>query len=117
MFGSITGAISGAIGAKIGAIAKLGTYGQQAIMAGIDGTLSLGAYLGQAGIHGDRISLGGALISFGSGLFSFADPTGYKVFDAIWGPMMGAEIAWAYDLISGMDRKPNVATRRLIPYF
>ncbi len=117
MLGSITGAISGAIGAKVGAIAKLGTYGQRAIMAGIDGTLSLGAYLGQAGIHGDKISLGGALISFGSGLFSFADPTGYKVFDAIWGPMMGAEIAWAYDLISGMGRKSNIATIRLIPYF
>ena len=117
MLGSITGAISGAIGAKVGAMAKLGTFGQRAIMAGVDGTLSLGAYLGQAGIHGEKISLGGALISFSSGLFSFASSTGYKAFDAIWGPMMGAEIAWVYDLITGMDRRPNVATRRLTPYF
>ncbi|MDY0294994.1 MAG: hypothetical protein RBQ71_04220 [Acholeplasmataceae bacterium] len=116
MLGSITGAITGAIGAKIGAIAKLGTFGQRAIMAGVDGTLSLGAYLGQAGIQGEKISLCGVLISFGSGLFNFADPTSYKIFDAIWGPMMGAEIAWVYDSISGMDKRPNVATRRLVLY-
>ncbi len=113
MFGAITGVISGAIGAKIGAISKLGIFAQRSIMAGIDGDLSLGAYLGQSAIHGDKISLGGALISLGSGLFNFANPTGYKAFDAIWGPMMGAEIAWVYDLFSGLDRRFNASTKRL----
>jgi len=113
MFGSITGAISGAFGAKINGISNLGTFAQRSIMAGIDGTLSLGVYLGQAGIHGDSISLGGALISFGSGLFSFAEPTGYKVLDAIWGPMMGAQIGWAYDTYSNMNKKRTMIN--LIP--
>lgn len=117
MFGTITGAVSGALGAKIGGISKIGTFAQRSIMAGIDGTLSLGAYLGQAGIHGDSISLGGALISFGSALFSFAEPTGYKVLDAIWGPIMGAEIAWVYDVFNKFNKNQNVSTVRLTPYF
>ena len=117
MFGTITGAVSGALGAKIGGISKIGTFAQRSIMAGIDGSLSLGAYLGQAGLHGEQISLGGVLISIGSGLFSFAEPTGYKVFDAIWGPIMGAEIAWVYDVFNKFNKNQNVSTVRLTPYF
>lgn len=117
MFGTITGAVSGALGAKIGGISKIGTFAQRSIMAGIDGSLSLGAYLGQAGPHGEQISLGGVLISIGSGLFSFAEPTGYKVFDAICGPIMGAEIAWVYDVFNKFYKNQNVSTVRLTPYF
>lgn len=103
MLGSITGAISGAIGAKIDTLSKFGTFAKQSITSGVDGVISLGAYFGQSAIHGERVSLGGALISLGSGLFSFADPSGSKVFDALWGPIMGAEIAWAYDMISSLN--------------
>ncbi|NLK12839.1 MAG: RHS repeat-associated core domain-containing protein [Candidatus Phytoplasma sp.] len=117
MLGSITGAISGSIGAKISPMSKLGTFGQRTIMAGVDGTLSLGGYLGQTVIHREKISLCGVLISFGSGLFSFAEPTGYKILDSIWGPMMGAEIAWAYDMLSGMNKRSNVAALRFKLYF
>ena len=116
MLGSITGAISGAVGAKFGLLSKSMTFAQRSIMAGVDGTLSLGAYLGKAAIHGDKVSLVGALIASGSGLFRFADPTGYKVFDALWGPIMGAELAWGYDLLSNLNRKQNIATRYMILY-
>lgn len=46
--------IGASIGAKIGGISKIGTFAQRSIMAGIDGSLSLGAYLGQAGLHGEK---------------------------------------------------------------
>ncbi|MDX9691928.1 MAG: RHS repeat-associated core domain-containing protein, partial [Acholeplasmataceae bacterium] len=116
MLGSFTGAISGSIGAQVGAMSKLGVLAQRSIMAGVNGTLSLGVYVSKAAIDGDNISLGGAMIALGSGVFSFADPTGYKVFDALWGPMMGAELGWTYDLLSSLGRNPNTATRILTSY-
>ena len=102
MFGSIVGAISGATSAQVG-VSKLGIYAQRSIMAGLNGSLSLGVYISKAAIDGDAISFSEAMIAFGSGLFSFADPTGYRMFDALWGPMMGAEIAWVYDLFSSLN--------------
>ncbi|PKK93047.1 MAG: hypothetical protein CVV61_06625, partial [Tenericutes bacterium HGW-Tenericutes-6] len=116
MLGSIVGAISGSIGAQVGTISKLGVFAQRSIMAGVNGTLSLGVYISKAAIDGDSISFGGAMIALGSGVFSFADPTGYKVFDAFWGPMMGAELGWTYDLISNLYRNSNTATRILTYY-
>ena len=116
MLGSIVGAISGSIGVQVGATSKLGVFAQRSIMASVNGTLSLGAYISKAAIDGDSISFKGAMIALGSGLFSFADPTGYKVFDAFWGPMMGAELGWTYDLLSDLYRKSNTSTRMLTYY-
>lgn len=115
MFGSIVGAISGLTGAQVGA-SKLGIYAQRSIMAGLNGSLSLGVYISKAAIDGDAISLGGAMIAFGSGLFSFAEPTGYRMFDALWGPMMGAEIAWAYDLLSSLNSYSNAPSSIVTVY-
>ncbi len=67
MLGSIVGAISGSIGAQVGTISKLGVFAQRSIMAGVNGTLSLGVYISKAAIDGDSISFGGAMIALGSG--------------------------------------------------
>jgi len=72
MLGSIVGAISGSIGVQVGATSKLGVFAQRSIMASVNGTLSLGAYISKAAIDGDSISFKGAMIALGSGLFSFA---------------------------------------------
>lgn len=106
MFGSITGAISGVAGAYFDEAIKAGSMLAKGAMALIDGTLSLGSYIGQTALdsHISDVTLGGVLISFGSGLFSFADRFGGWL-DDVWGPMMGAEIAWAYDLFTGKKRK------------
>ena len=114
MIGSIVGAISGSFGAQVKTLANLGTFAQRGIMVGANGTLSLGAYMAQAGINGDRVSLGGAAVALGTGLFSGASSTGNKMFDAFWGPMMSAEAGWTYDLLSSAIRKSNVATTGLL---
>lgn len=101
MLGSITGTISGAIG---GGLDLLGIEAEswlaRGIMAGVDSVLGLGSYFAQNAINHtmDNISFMGAAISFAGGLFSLSTPTD-KVFDAIWGATMGAEIAWLYDTI------------------
>lgn len=96
------GMVAGGVNAGI-EVASLssGSYLTRGIMAGIDAALGLGSYFAQNGINGtmNNISFGGAVISFVGGLFDFTTPVN-KYFDAIWGPVMTAEIGWAYDVIT-----------------
>ena len=100
MFGSVTGAISGLAGTYFSGAIEAGSMLAKGTMALIDGTLSLVSYIGQTAMDGhiSDISLGGALISFGSGLFNFANPLGNWL-DYVWSSTIGAELAWSYDVI------------------
>ncbi|MDE6047747.1 MAG: hypothetical protein K2F56_03865, partial [Anaeroplasmataceae bacterium] len=113
MCGTITGAISGAVSAGIsngfsfaGHAFEKGSYAIRGIKAGVDGLLAMGSYMAQSAINGSEISVVGSLISLGTGLLNFADPMG-KIFDTIWIPTIGAEIAWGYDMISSAFKRKN----------
>ena len=95
------------IGAGVAGKFVEGSYIARGIMAGVDGALSFTSYCIQSGMNGQNISLGGSLISLGSGLFNFCDPLN-KVFDAITAPILGAEIAWAYDVISNARKQKKL---------
>lgn len=113
MCGTITGAISGAVSGGIsdgftfaGHAFEKGSYVIRGIKAGVDGLLAMGSYMAQSAINGSEISVVGSLISLGTGLLDFADPMG-KIFDTIWIPTIGAEIAWGYDMINNAIKKRN----------
>ncbi len=113
MFGTITGAISGAVsgglskGISIGGKSfGAGNYVVRGIKSGVDGVLGMSSYYAQSAINGTDASFVGGLISFGTGLLNMIDSMG-KIFDAVWAPTIGAEIALGYDIISNAINKKN----------
>lgn len=103
MTGSIIGAVSGGVSAGLLSGAKMATesFAYRGIMTCVDGVLGIGQYFAQNAINGSINSMSGVgvFFAFAGGLFDMGMPVG-KIIDAIWGPVMTAEIGWAYDVIT-----------------